>query len=304
MTDLSASSDSTPAWLRHKERGSAWSIKLSVALALTLGRRVARLFLPLGCLYYLIFAAEGRRASREYLNRALRRRAGLWDVFRHYHAFGSCILDRVYFLKGRTDLFDIRIVGEELLIDLLRQRRGCFLLGAHIGSFEVLRAAGRAHGDLRINMLMFEENAQKIASVLSEIAPDIAHEIISLGRPDSFIRTSHALERGSFVGLLADRSLSSDQQIRLPFLGARAPFSPAAFRMMALLKKPVLLMFGIYRGGNRYDIHIERFSVPEEMPQRAGSAEIEALVARYASRLEHHCRAAPYNWFNFYKFWE
>lgn len=304
MTDFLVSEDGMPEWLRCKERGSAWSIRLGVNLALALGRPLARLALPLGCLYFFLFTPEARQASRDYLGRVLGRRPRLWDVLRHYHAFGACILDRIFFVKGRTGLFDVRIIGEDLLIEPLSQNTGCFLLGAHIGSFEVLRAMGRAHPNLRVNMLMFEENAQKIASVLSEIAPDIAHEIISLGRPDSFIRTSHALERGSFVGLLADRSLSSDQQIRLPFLGARAPFSPAAFRMMALLKKPVLLMFGIYRGGNRYDIHIERFSVPEEMPQRAGSAEIEALVARYASRLEHHCRAAPYNWFNFYKFWE
>lgn len=303
MTDISAS-QGTPEWLRCKERGAAWSIRLGVYLALGLGRRVARLFLPFGCLYFMLRAAEGRRASRDYLGRVLGRRAGLWDVYRHFHAFGACILDRVFFLKGRTDLFDIRIIGEDLLIEHLERRGGCFLLGAHIGSFEVLRAAGRAHPDLRINMLMFEENAQKIASVLSEIAPDIAKEIIALGRPESFIRTSHALDRGHFVGLLADRSLSSDQQVRLPFLGAPAPFSPGAFRMMALLKKPVLLMFGLYRGGNRYDIHIERFCMPEDLPQRAGSAEIEALVARYAGRLDHHCRAAPYNWFNFYKFWE
>jgi len=304
MTDLSASEGGTPEWLRHKERGAAWSIKLGVYLALTLGRRMARLFLPLGCLYFLLSAGEGRRASRDYLNRVLGRRAGLRDVFRHYQAFGSCILDRVFFLKGQTGLFDIRIIGEDLLMDHLKQGSGCFLLGAHIGSFEVLRAAGRAHEDLRINMLMFEENAQKIGSVLSELAPDIAKEIISLGQPESFIRTSYALDRGNFVGLLADRSLSTDQQVRLPFLGAPAPFSPGAFRMMALLKKPVLLMFGLYRGGNRYDIHIERFSLPEDLPQRASSAEIEAMVARYAGRLEHYCRLAPYNWFNFYKFWE
>ena len=28
-----------------------------------------------------------------------------------------------------------------------------------------------------------------------------------------------------------------------------------------------------------------------------------ALIRRYAARLEHHARAAPYNWFNFYDFW-
>lgn len=304
MTDFSVSEESVPAWLRCKERGSAWSIRLGVHLALLLGRPLARLFLPLGCLYFLLFAPEAQNASRDYLGRVLGRKPGLRDVFRHYHAFGACILDRLFFVKGRTDLFDVRIIGEELLIDLLARNSGCFLLGAHIGSFEVLRAMGRAHPDLRINMLMYEENAQKIAAALGDIAPEMAREIISLGRPDSFIRTLSSLDGGNFVGLLADRSLTSDHQIRLPFLDAPAPFSPGAFRMMALLKKPVLLMVGLYRGGNRYDIHIERFAMPDDLPQRAGAAEIEALAARYAGRLDHYCRAAPYNWFNFYKFWE
>ncbi len=31
---------------------------------------------------------------------------------------------------------------------------------------------------------------------------------------------------------------------------------------------------------------------------------MNALVARYAQRLEHHARSAPYNWFNFYDFWQ
>ena len=30
---------------------------------------------------------------------------------------------------------------------------------------------------------------------------------------------------------------------------------------------------------------------------------IEQAVRTYAARLEHYCRQAPYNWFNFYDFW-
>jgi predicted LPLAT superfamily acyltransferase len=31
---------------------------------------------------------------------------------------------------------------------------------------------------------------------------------------------------------------------------------------------------------------------------------IEQALKRYAQRLEHYCRMAPYNWFNFYDFWK
>ncbi|MNC90096.1 hypothetical protein D3C83_61470 [compost metagenome] len=35
--------------------------------------------------------------------------------------------------------------------------------------------------------------------------------------------------------------------------------------------------------------------------QRADAA--QSLLERYVQRLEHYARAAPYNWFNFYDFW-
>jgi predicted LPLAT superfamily acyltransferase len=304
VTDFPAVENTRPEWRRRQERGSAWSMRVCAKVALALGRPVARILLPFGCLYFLAFGQDGYRASRDYLARVLGRSPLLADIFRHYYTFGSCILDRVFFLKGRTDLFDVRITGEALLLELLEQESGCILLGAHIGSFEVLRAIGRAHPKLRVNMLMFEENARKIASVMGDIAPDFAKEIIALGTPDSFIRTSRGLQDGNFVGLLADRSLTTDHRARVEFLGAEAPFPLGAFRMMALLRKPVLLMVGLYRGGNRYDIHIERFATPEQLPQRAGPNEAKVMASHYASRLEHYCRSAPYNWFNFYKFWE
>jgi predicted LPLAT superfamily acyltransferase len=63
------------------------------------------------------------------------------------------------------------------------------------------------------------------------------------------------------------------------------------------------LMFGLYRGGNRYEIHIERFAEPTQTDGRERKPWIENRTRRYAERLEHYCRLAPYNWFNFYDFW-
>ena len=36
----------------------------------------------------------------------------------------------------------------------------------------------------------------------------------------------------------------------------------------------------------------------------ARDALIEQSVRSYVARLEHYCRLAPYNWFNFYDYWE
>jgi predicted LPLAT superfamily acyltransferase len=64
-----------------------------------------------------------------------------------------------------------------------------------------------------------------------------------------------------------------------------------------------LLAFGLYRGGNRYDLVFEPFSDGERVPRGQRARQLAALIRRYAVRLEHHARQAPYNWFNFYDFW-
>jgi predicted LPLAT superfamily acyltransferase len=71
-----------------------------------------------------------------------------------------------------------------------------------------------------------------------------------------------------------------------------------------MLKRPVVLMVGPYHGGNRYEMHFEKLFEPQHGVERANRAHaVEQAVRLYAHRLEHYCRQAPSNWFNFYDFW-
>ena len=291
-----------PGWLEQAERSNLPAIRLLVWFALALGRRAARLLLYPICLYYVLFLPRARRASRAYLARVLPRPPGLREVFRHCYTFAAVALDRVFFLKQRFEAFDVRVHGEDLLRETLAGGRGCLLLGAHLGSFEALRAAGREQG-VRINLVMYEENARKVIAVSKEIDPALAQAIIPLGRFDSMLRVAQCLERGEWIGVLADRALGGEGLLRAQFLGASARFPLAPFRIAAMLGRPVLLMAGLYRGGNRYDLHFERLVTAEELAQHDRDAPAR-WAQRYAQRLEQYCRAAPYNWFNFYDFWD
>jgi predicted LPLAT superfamily acyltransferase len=77
----------------------------------------------------------------------------------------------------------------------------------------------------------------------------------------------------------------------------------APFRIAALVGRPVVLMVALYRGGNRYDLHFERLVEMRKLDRGKRDAMIREWAAHYAQRLEHYCRLAPYNWFNFYDFW-
>jgi predicted LPLAT superfamily acyltransferase len=291
-------------WLSRGERGSMAAIRAFVWIALRLGRGAARLLLYPICLYFIIFSGGARGASRAYLTRVLAGRVRLADVFRHFHGFASCVLDRVFLLNDQLERFDLSIAGEEAVLELLASGSGCFLFGAHLGSFEVLRAVGRRHPGLRVRLAMYEENARMIGAALHAINPALALDVIALGNQGSMLEIEARLESGDAVGVLADRGLAGERLVPLPFLGTPAGFPLGPFRMMAIMRRPVVLMVGLYRGGRRYDIFFERLADPSGWPASGRDKEVERVMQRYAERLEHYCRLAPYNWFNFYDFWK
>ncbi len=294
----------TQSWLRQQERSNLAILKLMVWISLPLGRGIGRLVLYGIAAYYVLFAPKARHFSREYLHRALDRWAEWSDGFRHVFSFASTIHDRIYLLNDRFDLFDIEVEGAEALHAALAKQPGALLIGAHFGSFEVLRSVGRGQAGLKVAMLMYEENARKINATLEAINPAATRDIIALGRVDSMLEARDKLEQGYLVGMLADRSLGDDPTVDCEFLGKMAPFPVGPWRMAAMLRRPVFFMAGLYLGGNRYRIHFEPLADFSDTPRGEREAAMRAAQQRYAQRLGELCHAAPYNWFNFYDFWQ
>jgi len=290
-------------WVTGSERGSLPAIKFGIWIARKMGRSFARLFLYPICAYFLLCSARAARNSRLYLTRVLGRRVRLADLFRHYLTFGACVLDRVFLLNDEIEQFDIAIHGEEIVRGIHERGGGCILFGAHFGSFEVARAVGRHEHDVPISLLMYEENAQKIRAALAAINPTLETEVIGLGRLDSLIAVADRLNRGHFVGVLADRNVDGKDLVRYQFLGALAAFPQGPFRVAMLLQRPVVMMVGIYRGGRSYEVFFETLVEGSSVRPRDTNAWLDGIMRRYVARLEHYCRTAPFNWFNFYDFW-
>ena len=283
-------------------------LRVMTWISLRLGRRASRFVLYGIAAYFLAFAPAARRTSRNYLQRVFKLpfpAAVSWrQLFRHFLSFASVIHDRVYLVNDRFELFDIRIYNEALIDAIMTDGQGVFLLGAHMGSFEVLRAIGRKQPGLRVAMAMYEENARKINAALGAINPNAQQDIIALGHIDSMIKVHDLLAQGSVVGMLGDRSLGNDATRAVEFLGASAELPLGPFRMAAIMKRPVLFMTGLYRGGNRYDIHFETLADFSVVAPRGRTLSVQTAMRRYAALMEQHCYSAPYNWFNFFDFWQ
>ena len=144
-----------------------------------------------------------------------------------------------------------------------------------------------------------------LTQLLDALNPDVAATVIDAGQPGPslMLAIQDAVSQGAMVALLVDRVPPGEPFESAEFLGRPAPLPTAPWLIAAVLGAPVVLAFGLYRGGNRYELHFETFSEGLRIPRAQRKAALAALIRRYAARLEHFARRAPYNWFNFYDFW-
>jgi predicted LPLAT superfamily acyltransferase len=286
------------AWTDKAERGSAGLIRLIVWLARTAGRPLCRALLYPIVLYFMLSDNTARRASAEFL-RAVRGRPARWrDSFAHLYSFAATLLDRVYMAAGDFSRFDVTIEGLPLVDSVLKRGQGCVLLGSHLGSFDLLMLAQRAMDGRPLSIMMRLDARSRVRRIagIDEAAPNI----ISLGRPDSFLRAHEALGRGEIVALLADRV---DGAACLPayFLGRATALPVAPHVLAARSGAPVVMCFGLYEGCNRYRIEFVEFGPGAARTSRG--AALQGVVDRYAALLEKYARRYPLNWFNFYPYW-
>jgi len=300
---LGAKGAETDRWAKLPERGTHGSLQIIAWIALHIGRRAARLLLYPITLYFVIAARAARRTSHEYLNRVQEGPARWSHIFRHFHCFAATILDRIYLLRGEFERFDVTVYGKEILDRQLETHKGSLLLGSHLGSFEVLRALGVIQKKFPLKVLMDAVHNQNITRFFDALNPKIAGTVIAPDRPDTLIKVKESLDDGCFIGMLGDRVFGADKTTQCQFLDGPARFPAGPVLLAATLRCPVILFFGLYRGGNRYEIYFEPFAEEIVLDRDRRAEDIQLWMQRYAERLEHYAQFAPYNWFNFYSFW-
>ena len=291
-------------WASLPERGTPLSLRAIAWIAIHIGRWGARLLLYPITLYFVITAHAARRTSYEYLKRLCGEPVHWWHVFHHFHCFAATILDRVYLLRGEFERFRVTVHGKEILHRQIESGKGSVLLGSHLGSFEMLRALGVMQRSVPLKVLMDAEHNQNITRFFDALNPTVAGTVIAPDRPDTLIRVKENLDAGCFIGMLGDRVSGGDKTTQCEFLSAHATFPAGPVLVAATMRCPVILFFGLYRGRNSYEIHFEHFADEIILDRDHRARDIQLWMQRYAQRLEHYARLAPYNWFNFYPFWD
>ena len=290
-------------WSQVPERGPAWIVHLMLWLMRHLGWFANHIVLPGITAWFFTTSRAARAASREYLSRALGRPATMRDVLRHIHTFASSILDRALLLTGQGNQLTLDVSGLEHVEAMLARGCGCLLLGAHLGSFAVLRGLVE-RCPVPVKILMYRANAGAYSTLMEQLDPGSASIVIPIGDIQSMLRVHEEVAAGSIVGILADRAPAGARQVTVPFFGRPAAFPVGPFVLAASLGVPVVLFQGVRVQSRRYEIIFTPFTERVVLRRASREADLAATISRYARWLEQSCRAHPFNWFNFFCFWE
>jgi predicted LPLAT superfamily acyltransferase len=302
-------------WTRVAEVGTTRGLRVGAWIHRRFGRRPSQLGLVLAAAYYAARNGAARRGSQRYLarlaatpegHRALPRRPGPLLVVRHFYEFAVNLYDRMLAWGGAVDTLDLRHDGTERVFDLARSNRGALLLGAHLGSLELLGFLARRY-QLKFNVVAFYQNAERINAFLESLGTSQVRLIeLDPGFVGAAFDIRACLERGEFVVILADRVPpgAGARTAEASFLGQAARFPLSPFLLAGVLGCPIFLALCVRTGTAQYT-SIMRPIAPA-VPPRRGERDKRAreLLARYAALLEEMCQRHPLQWFNFFDFWE
>jgi predicted LPLAT superfamily acyltransferase len=293
-------------WSERREGGGFLPMWLLMKFGMLCGRGAVHMLLYPITLYFFVRRHYERRVSYAFLTRAFGRPATAWQVIRHIRCFGATILDRMFLLSERYARFDIKVHGLADLTSRMRADRGVLLLGAHVGSFEALRVLASERPDVKVCALLDTQKTPAMTQILHSLNPAVAKNVIDASRPgpEIVLALGEALNEGALVTLLADRARAGEETVMADFMGTPAPFPVAPFLIGSLLKVPLVMCIGMYRGDNRYDLYFEVLADEVVLPRGERKAALSHVVQRYATRLEHYVRQDPYNWFNWHDFWK
>ncbi len=291
-------------WLSQAERGSLLGIRLFYWIATVFGRGPTRVLVRLIALWYALFSHNVRQASREWLTVVFERRPRFREIYTHILYFAQTAADRLFLVQGKTGSFRTTRTGYQHMERAVAEKTGAILLGAHLGSFEAMRVDSNTI-DVPLTILGHFENARMVNALLSSLDPGAAARVIHISsRSVDFIFSArHVLEKGELLGTMGDRVGLNEKSVEVTFFGRPARFPTGPFVLASVLKCPVYLTFALYSEPNRYSLYCDPLVERVVLPRKTRDQDLQTLVQLYATRLEHYCRLAPYNWFNFYDFW-
>ncbi|HDR9224596.1 TPA: glycosyltransferase family 2 protein [Burkholderia vietnamiensis] len=300
------------AWWRTPERGSRLGMALLALSCRWFGKRFTSCWLHPIVGYFVLTNRTARAASHTYIARLRDAKAaavpqpGWRSAYRHMLAFAQAGFDKFVAWSGRLDELDVRFDDSSAFDALAASGRGALVIGAHLGNLEMTRALALRDAHTKVTAIVYTEHAKRFTGVLAGANRDYGKHLVEVSDfgPDTAMMMQSRIDAGELLVIVGDRVPPNDsgKTVNARFLDATAAFAQGPYVLAHALGCPVYLFFCL-KEARGYRLYFEPFAERIELPRRERAAHVAAWAQRYAARLEHYCRKAPYQWFNFFDFW-
>jgi predicted LPLAT superfamily acyltransferase len=294
------------------ERTFVTGLRFMCAIHRWFGRGPFLLVLYPVVFYFWASHAVARRASLQYLQRMhaahgnLQAAPGWRQSLQHFMSFAHTILDKTLALSGRYRFDALQYRGRECMADMLARGQGGVIVTAHMGCLELCQAAAHQFGTAKLNVLVHVEHAEKFNQLLATLDPNRLVRLIHVSEitPATALMLVQRVAQGQFVAIAGDRiPVIGGQTAEACFLNHRVALPIGPYVLAALFKCPLFFM-GCTREGSSHTLHFEKLVDSVTLPRKERAQALAQYAALYAQKLEALLVLSPFEWFNFFPFWD
>lgn len=300
-------------WAKHQERGNAFVLRLTSFLAMHSPLWLLRVVVSVVVFFYYVIEHKARRnitQYQQYIKQTFPQKsaslASPVSVFKQFYQFGLCIVDRFAVWQGRIRYADLTIHDyDNIHAEIDRKgQRGQMLICSHLGNVDIARALVEHHQGFVMNVLMHSGHAVEFNRQLQKAGASHLN-VIEVSTLDATVmmELQQRLERGEWLAMAADRiPIRGNKNTRVNFLGHSTIFPQGPWLLASLLRVPVNVLFCL-KEHNNYHLYLERMVEQVSLPRGKREESIQAYAQQYADILAKYCCQSPWQWFNFFEFW-
>ena len=296
-------------WKVNKEISSSVFVYLLYYIHLFIGRAFMLVLLKMIAVYQALTNKAAVKASRKYLSKILSTEVSRKDVINHFYNFAIVNYDRLNFVSSNFEPYTINTIIEESEGSAhLSQIKGDggIIVTSHVGSFDFIRCLGTFHKNQLVCIVIDAKHNSNIYNFLLKQAKmklEVIDSSCSKGIDLAF-NIYDKVKMGYQVGIMADRHIQAEPIQKFLFLGEWAYFPTGIFSLAARMDIPIKACFGLCVGNAVYDFYLYNLRKEEDVKLDEKKQLSIKLQKRYIEHLEFIVKKYPYNWFNFYDFWQ
>lgn len=220
---------------------------------------------------------------------------------RMYRHFGQMLFEVPHVLRVTPDNLGqfVTFENEEYLKEALSLGKGCLILSAHFGNWEMMCASFPLHFG-KLSIVVRPVDFPPLDRVLRELRERYGSRIIPKQRGAR--RIMQDLRKGRPVAVLLDQNVDWYEGVFVDFLGKTACTNKGLALIALKTGAPVVPAFTVRRPDGGYRLLLERPLVPSPTGDKV--RDVEESTALYASIISRMIRKHPDQWFWFHRRWK